>query len=216
MLKVERHWHWRRPWDVSSASSYCRKRKLPKRRRLPWRWPALHRASTFHSKKRKKYIHMYIYILWLVKTPNRHWQQGQNSQNPPGSKRQSFLGNHLQKSQVPPVRQRLNWPKGHQCSMSPRLQGTASFQPMATSENNPLPPTPYGLPWANALWHMPSSLIGTQVWIGVSGGTPCQAEVQRCRFTLPKIQHLENIHRCTHCHQLFSAIGGGFWTMLDF
>ena len=60
MLKVERHWHWRRPWDVSSASSYCRKRKLPKRRRLPWRWPALHRASTFHSKK-KIYVYVYIY-----------------------------------------------------------------------------------------------------------------------------------------------------------
>ena len=29
------HQNWRRPWDVSSASSCCRKRKLPKRRRPP-------------------------------------------------------------------------------------------------------------------------------------------------------------------------------------
>ena len=96
-------------------------------------------------KKEKKYIHMYIYILWLVKTPNRHWQQGQNSQNPPGSKRQSFLGNHLQRSQVPPVRQRLNWPKGHQCSMSPRLQGTASFQ---TNGNKRKQSSPTHTVWA--------------------------------------------------------------------
>ena len=65
--------------------------------------------------------------------------------NPPGSKRQSFLGNHLQKSQVPPVRQRLNWPNGHQDSMSPRLQGTASFQ---TNGNKRKQSSPTHTVWA--------------------------------------------------------------------
>ena len=161
-------------------------------------------------------LYVYIYMLWLVKTPNLHWQQGQNSQTlqvQSGSLFSATTCKSLRclqcgKDWIGLMATRILW--------APGSKELPRSKPMATSENNPLPPTPYGLPWANALWYMPSSLIGTQVWIGVSGGTPCQAEVQRCRFTLPKIQHLENIHRCTHCHQLFSAIGGGFWTMLDF
>ena len=92
------------------------------------------------------YSTLYVYIYVVV---------GQNTEptlaartklsNPPGSKRQSFLGNHLQKSQVPPVRQGLNWPNGHQDSMSPRLQGTASFQ---TNGNKRKQSSPTHTVWA--------------------------------------------------------------------
>ena len=123
-------------------------------------------------------------MLWLVKTPNLHWQQGQNSQTlqvQSGSLFSATTCKSLRclqcgKDWIGLMATRILW--------APGSKELPRSKPMATSENNPLPPTPYGLPWANALWYMPSSLIGTQVWIGVSGGTPCQAEVQRCRFTI--------------------------------
>ena len=84
--------------------------------------------------------------VWLVKTPNLRWQQGQNSQTLQVQSGQSFLGNHLQKSQLPPVRQKIELRlNGHQDSMSPRLQGTASFQ---TNGNKRKQSSPTHTVWA--------------------------------------------------------------------